>query len=59
MTDRIAYWVDLDDPYITYTNDYLESCWWILKTLWDARAALPRLQGDHALPALCDHARRP
>ncbi len=35
MTDRIAYWIDLDNPYITYTNDYLESGWWILKTLWD------------------------
>jgi len=35
MTDRIAYWVDLGDPYITYTNDYLESNWWVLKTLWD------------------------
>ncbi len=31
MTDRIAYWVDLSDPYITYENTYLESCWWILK----------------------------
>ncbi len=35
MTDRIAYWVDLTDPYITYENTYLESCWWILKQLWD------------------------
>ena len=35
MTDRIAYWVDLDDPYITYENTFLESCWWILKQLWD------------------------
>jgi isoleucyl-tRNA synthetase len=35
LTDRIAYWVDLDDPYITYTNDYIESVWWMLKTLWD------------------------
>jgi isoleucyl-tRNA synthetase len=35
MTERIGYWVDLGDPYITYTNDYLESGWWILKTLWD------------------------
>jgi len=35
MTDRIAYWIDLDDAYITYTNTYIESGWWILKTLWD------------------------
>lgn len=35
MTDRIAYWIDLEHPYITYTNDYLESGWWMLKTLWE------------------------
>ncbi len=35
MTDRIAYWIDLDDAYITYKNEYLESCWWILKSLWN------------------------
>ena len=35
MTDRIAYWIDLDDAYFTYTNDYLESNWWILKQLWE------------------------
>ena len=35
MTDRIAFWVDLDDAYVTYTNDYIESVWWILKNFWD------------------------
>jgi isoleucyl-tRNA synthetase len=35
LTDRIAYWVALDDAYITYTNDYIESVWWMLKTFWD------------------------
>jgi isoleucyl-tRNA synthetase len=35
MTDRIAYWIDLDDAYFTHTNDYIESGWWVLKTLWD------------------------
>ncbi len=35
MTDRMAYWVDLDDAYVTYKNDYIESCWWILKSFWD------------------------
>lgn len=35
MTDRIAFWIDLDDAYYTYTNDFIESGWWILKTLWD------------------------
>ena len=30
MTERIGYWVDLDDPYVTMTDDYIESVWWIL-----------------------------
>ncbi|MFO7544247.1 MAG: isoleucine--tRNA ligase [Trueperaceae bacterium] len=35
MTERIGFWLDLDDPYITYTNEYIESCWWIMKELFD------------------------
>ena len=35
MTDRIGYWVDMDDPYVTLDNDYIETGWWILKQLWD------------------------
>lgn len=35
LTERIAFWVDLKNAYITYTNDYIESIWWILKTFWD------------------------
>ncbi len=34
LTERIGYWLDLDDPYITFTNEYIESVWWILKELW-------------------------
>ncbi|MPZ22189.1 MAG: isoleucine--tRNA ligase [Dehalococcoidia bacterium] len=36
LTDRIAFWVDLDDAYWTFSNEYIESCWWILRTLWDS-----------------------
>ena len=35
LTERIAFWVDLDTAYVTLTNDYVESVWWILKQLWD------------------------
>ncbi|WP_345322773.1 isoleucine--tRNA ligase [Candidatus Villigracilis proximus] len=35
LTDRIAYWVDLEDAYVTYTNEYIESVWWILKNFWE------------------------
>ncbi len=36
LTRRIGYWLDLENPYITCTNDYVESVWWLLKQLWDA-----------------------
>lgn len=36
MTERVGFWLDLEHPYITYTNDYLETLWWILKQAWDA-----------------------
>lgn len=35
MTERMAYLVDLDNPYITLKNDYIESGWWILKKFFD------------------------
>jgi isoleucyl-tRNA synthetase len=35
MTERIGYWLDLDHAYYTYTNTYIESVWWALKTLAD------------------------
>jgi len=35
LTDRIAFWVSLQDAYVTFTNEYIESVWWILKTLWE------------------------
>ena len=35
MTDRIAYWVDLDRAYVTYENDYIESVWSLLKNISD------------------------
>ncbi len=35
FTNRIAFWIDLEHPYITYENDYIESLWWILKTFWE------------------------
>lgn len=31
----VGYWVDMDNPYITYENNYIESIWWSLKKIWD------------------------
>ena len=33
LSERIAYWLDYDDAYVTYTHDYVESVWWALRTL--------------------------
>ena len=35
LTERIAFWVDLESAYVTFTRDYIESVWWILKNFWD------------------------
>jgi isoleucyl-tRNA synthetase len=35
LTDRIAFWIDMKNAYITFENRYIESCWWAIKQLWD------------------------
>ena len=59
LSERIGFWIDMDDPYVTMSNPYVESVWWILKQLWD-RGLL--YQGHKVVPycprcgtALSDH----
>lgn len=35
LTHKMGYWIDMDDPYITYDNRYIESLWWLLKRLYE------------------------
>ncbi len=35
MTNKVGFWVDMDDPYVTYHNEYIESVWWALKQMWE------------------------
>ncbi len=35
MTTRMGYWINLDEAYVTCTNEYIESVWWALKTMFD------------------------
>ena len=35
MTNKVGFWVDMDHPYVTYHNDYIESVWWALKQMWE------------------------
>jgi isoleucyl-tRNA synthetase len=55
ITRRIGFWVDLKNPYITYTNEYIESVWWILKEFWKQNLIY---QGHKILP-YCPHCETP
>jgi isoleucyl-tRNA synthetase len=35
LTDRIGFWLDTDNAYFTFRDEYIETVWWILKTIWD------------------------
>ena len=35
ITERMAYWVDLNDPYVTFEKDYIETVWWLLKQIYE------------------------
>ena len=35
LTEQMGYWVDMEDPYITYKSKYIESVWWLLKQIYD------------------------
>ena len=35
MSERVGFWADMEHPYVTYHNDYIESEWWALKTIFD------------------------
>jgi isoleucyl-tRNA synthetase len=49
LTERIGFWIDLDDPYVTLEDDYIESVWWSLKKLWDDQ----RLYEGHKVVPYC------
>ena len=49
LTERIGFWIDLDDPYVTLTNEYIESVWWSLRQIWDSG----RLYKAHKVVPYC------
>jgi isoleucyl-tRNA synthetase len=49
LTERIGFWIDLDNPYVTLENDYIESVWWSLRKLWDDE----RLYEGHKVVPYC------
>ena len=49
LTERIGFWIDLDDPYVTLDNEYIESVWWSLNELWES----DRLYEGHRVSPYC------
>jgi len=49
LTERIGFWIDLDNPYVTLENSYIESVWWSLRRLWDSG----RLYEGHKVVPYC------
>jgi isoleucyl-tRNA synthetase len=49
LTERIGFWVDMKDPYVTLEDDYIESVWWSLRKLWDE----DRLYEGHKVVPYC------
>ncbi|HXR31349.1 MAG TPA: isoleucine--tRNA ligase [Solirubrobacterales bacterium] len=49
LTERIGFWIDLDDPYVTLDDSYIESVWWSLKRLWEDE----RLYEGHKVVPYC------
>ena len=50
MTDRIGFWVDMENPYVTLHNEYIETGWWILKQLWDRGLLYQGMRGTPHCP---------
>ncbi len=49
LVERIGHWIDLDEPYVTMDDDYIESVWWSLRKLWDD----DRLYQGHKVVPYC------
>lgn len=47
MSEKLGYWVDMDNPYVTYHDNYIESVWWALKQMWDKELLF---QGHKIMP---------
>ena len=54
-TEKLYYWIDLDNPYVTLTNEYIESVWWSLKELYNKKL----LYEDHKVVPFCPRCETP
>ena len=49
LTVKMGYWLDLDSPYITFDNKYIETVWYLLKTLYDKECSTKDIPFSHIL----------
>ena len=50
LTDRIAFWVDMEHPYITLDNSYIETGWWVINQLWEQGLVFQDMRGTPHCP---------
>ena len=51
LTRKMGYWVDLNDPYITFKNEYIETLWWLLKQLFNKGVVIQKRKYSTYSPA--------
>ncbi len=59
LTRRMGYWVNMEDPYVTYDNKYIETLWWLLRQLYDKGAPLQGATPSSPTRPLRERASRP
>ena len=52
FSGTVGFWADMENPYVTYDDNFIESEWWALKQIWDKGSVIQRLQDRSLLPSL-------
>ena len=50
LTERIGFWIDMEHPYVTLDRSYIETCWWIIKQVWDRGLIYRGMKGTPHCP---------
>ena len=52
FSGTVGFWADMDNPYVTYDDNFIESEWWALKEIWNKKFLIQGLQDRALLPSL-------
>ena len=47
LTNKMGYWVDMNDPYVTYDNKYIESVWWLINQMNEKECSTRGIPSNH------------